>query len=358
MGQSNIVTNIDLLNGVRASSSPAYQQRIPVATQNNIQEVMQGIMDFPDVKNEFIATLTQRVSKTIFFTRALENKLKVFHKGFLPYGTTIQGLFADIIKGKNFDDSDTINDLFGKAENNVKPEYYEQNYKLKYTISLSDERLKGAFLQENGLNSLIGSLIQAELNSLEYDEYLIMKSLLDNAQTTEVLVNPITDEQSVKNFVKKLRALIGKMGFPSNQYNHQGVTTQSKKDDLYVITTPDYLAEVEVETYAQAFNLGYADVNTKIVEVDSFADPDTIAIICDKDFIQFYDTLNSAESFRNGSGLYTNQFLHKWGIASVCGFANAVKLKTKLSTTQGGTESKATTENVTGSKATTVDTTK
>ena len=53
---------------------------------------------------------------------------------------------------------------------------------------------------------------------------------------------------------------------------------------------------------------------------------DCLAIICDKDAIQIYETLNSSESFRNPQGIYTNIFFNRWGIMSACNFANVCRI--------------------------------
>ena len=61
-----MANNIEYLNAVRASASQVYQDRIPVATKENLKQVTQAILDFPSNKNEFIDVLTNRVSKTKF----------------------------------------------------------------------------------------------------------------------------------------------------------------------------------------------------------------------------------------------------------------------------------------------------
>ena len=49
-----MATNIEYLNGVRNLASEIYQDRIPVATKENLAEVTQAIHEYPSNKNEFI----------------------------------------------------------------------------------------------------------------------------------------------------------------------------------------------------------------------------------------------------------------------------------------------------------------
>ena len=121
----------------------------------------------------------------------------------------------------------------------------------------------------------------------------------------------------------------------SDQYNKQGVHTHCLPQDCVIITTPDQLANLNVELLATAFNVSYAEMPSRIVVVDGFVnadgtdDNDTVCIVADMDLIQFRNTLDTWESFRNPDGLMTNMFHHVWGSACGCGFVNAVKIKNK-----------------------------
>ena len=121
----------------------------------------------------------------------------------------------------------------------------------------------------------------------------------------------------------------------STEYNKQGVHTHCQPSDCVIITTPDQLANLNVELLATAFNVPYAEMPSRIVVIDSFInkdktdDNDTVCIVADMDLVQFRNTLDTWETFRNPDGLVTNMFHHVWGSACGCGFVNAVKIKNK-----------------------------
>ena len=138
------------------------------------------------------------------------------------------------------------------------------------------------------------------------------------------------------------------MGFLSNQYNGQGVMTYSKPNDLVCFVPADLLAVMDVQLLAQAFNVSYDEVPTRVLPIDYFEkclatsdnswdtssetygeDTELQCILCDKEAIQIWDTLNSSETFRNPQGLYTNVFFNRWGIVSACNFVNCVKFSVK-----------------------------
>lgn len=329
-----VKTNIDIINSLRVLGSSEFQERLPQATQQNITSVYETIAQYPTVRNEFINVLTNQVVKTLFFSKVFENKLKLFHKGFLEVGESIESIFVDIIKSKSFDENfgtenTNIGSLVSKeVVTNVKVEYYTKDFKHKYKVSISDERLKSAFRSKNGLQTLVNQLLQAQLNSAEYDEYLIMKSLINKAKYKKIQCVAPVDDVTTKQFTKIVKTVIGKMGFLRKDFNNQGVMTFSKPSDLVILTTPDVQAQIDVELLSSAFNMSKAEVQSRIVLVDEFEDSKRIALIVDKDFIQFYDKLNESEPFRNADGLYTNLFLHKWGLVAQCNFVNAVELTT------------------------------
>ena len=329
-----VKTNIDIINSLRVLGSSEFQERLPQATQQNITSVYETIAQYPTVRNEFINVLTNQVVKTLFFSKVFENKLKLFHKGFLEVGESIESIFVDIIKSKSFDENfgtenTNIGSLVSKeGVTNVKVEYYTKDFKHKYKVSISDERLKSAFRSKNGLQTLVNQLLQAQLNSAEYDEYLIMKSLINKAKYKKIQCVAPVDDVTTKQLTKIVKTVIGKMGFLRKDFNNQGVMTFSKPSDLVILTTPDVQAQIDVELLSSAFNMSKAEVQSRIVLVDEFEDSKRIALIVDKDFIQFYDKLNESEPFRNADGLYTNLFLHKWGLVAQCNFVNAVELTT------------------------------
>lgn len=331
-----VKSNVDIMNSLRGLANGDFQERVPQATQENITSISDILTQYPSAKNEFINVLTNQVVKTLFFSKVLQNKLKLFHKGFLEVGESVESIFVDIIKAKSFSDNfgaddNQVSSLVSKQGiENVKVEYYNKEFKHKYKISISDERLKSAFRTKNGLQSLVNQLLQAQLNSAEYDEYLVMKGLIDNAKYKKVKCIMPTDDVTTREFTKVVKTLIGKMGFLRKDFNNQGVMTFSKPNDLVILTTPDVQAQIDVELLSSAFNLSKAEVQSRIVPVDEFKDPNRIALIVDKDFIQFYDKLNESETFRNADGLYTNVFLHKWGLVAQCNFVNAVELTTTI----------------------------
>ena len=335
--------NIQFLNAIRAVASAEYKGRIPTATQTNIQNIMTTIMDYSATKEEFTNTILNKIVRTKVLNKAYENSLKFFKKEPLPFGKTIEGVFVDLIKAKNFNENfgtgnNEATSLLAKEKAPVKVEYYSENFKHKYKLSISDEQLKSAFMSADGLSQMTQGLIRSATSSSEYDEYMMIKTLIGASVSKELEIQglfKLDENAQAKKITKTVQALVNKFRFMSTEYNKQGVHTHCQPSDCVIITTPDQLANLNVELLATAFNVPYAEMPSRIVVIDSFLkadgsdDTDTVCIVADMDLVQFRNTLDTWETFRNPDGLMTNMFHHVWGSACGCGFVNAVKIKNK-----------------------------
>lgn len=335
--------NVQFLNAIRAVASAEYKERIPTATQTNIQNIMSTIMEYSSSKEEFTETILNKIVKTKVLNKAYENSLKFFKKEPLPFGKTIEGVFIELIKAKNFNENfgtgNTVaGSLIEKEKPVVKVEYYSENFKHKYKMTISDEQLKSAFMTSDGLSQMTQGIIRSGSSSSEYDEYMMMKSLICSVVTKELEIEglfTLSESEQAKKITKTVQALVNKFRFMSTEYNKQGVHTHCQPSDCVIITTPDQLANLNVELLATAFNVSYTEMPSRIIVIDSFLnadksdDSDTVCIVADTDVVQFRDTLNTWDTFRNGDRLETNMFHHVWGSACGCGFVNAVKIKNK-----------------------------
>ena len=332
--------NVTFVKALTEATSQEFKDRIGTVTAENIANIGDTITQYPTLKNEFVQVLTNQVSKTLFFNKAYENPYKLFKKGQLPYGKSIESIFVDIIKGKDWsrktEATDLASDLLARQQPNVKVEYWTENKQLQYATTISDEELKGAFRTENGLASLTSRILQAPLNSAEYDEFLIVKQALAHIKSANVKIDKtkyaaLSNKEKANVITTNVKAYIKKLKFLSNKYNAQGVMTFSNPSDLVLIVPSDISAFLDVEQLANAFNISKVELNTRVLDIDYFVnaegveDTDAICYLIDKDAIQMWETLNESESFRNPQAKYTNIWFDKWGIIASCNFANAIK---------------------------------
>ena len=343
------IDNVTFVKALTTATSQEFKDRIGATTQANIKKIGETITTYPTLKNEFVNVLTNQVSKQLFFNKVWENPYKMFNRGQLPYGKSIESIFIDIVKGKDrtrqTNTNNLASDLLTRQTPNVKVEYYTENFQQQYPTTLSDEELKGAFRTQNGLSEMTARILQAPLTGAEFDQFLMIKHALANLKTAQVKIgktayNGLTAKEKANLITTTVKAYVKKLKFLSNNYNAQGVMTFSRPTDLYLFVPADISAFLDVEQLATAFNISKVELPTRVLDIDNFQkvntgndassnpyveDTDALFYLIDKDAIQLYETLNESESFRNPQAKYTNIWFDRWGIMASCHFANAIK---------------------------------
>ena len=344
------IDNVTFVKALTTATSQEFKDRIGATTQANIKKIGETITTYPTLKNEFVNVLTNQVSKQLFFNKVWENPYKMFNRGQLPYGKSIESIFIDIVKGKDRTRQTNANnlasDLLIRQVPNLKVEYYSENFQQQYPTTISDEELKGAFRNQNGLSEMTARILQAPLTGAEFDQFLMIKHALANLKTAQVKIgktayNGLTAKEKANLITTTVKAYVKKLKFLSNNYNAQGVMTFSRPTDLYLFVPADISAFLDVEQLATAFNISKVELPTMVLDIDNFQkvnsgsdastnpyveDTDALFYLIDKDAIQLYETLNESESFRNPQAKYTNIWFDRWGIMASCHFANAIKV--------------------------------
>ena len=210
-----MASNVDITNLVASMGSTDLHTRIGTATEQNIGNIGTTILNYSVVKNEFLNVLVNKICGQIFMNKVYTNPLSFFEKEPVPYGSTLESVFTDLITAKNFNENFGTNDvssLIGVEKPPTKTEYYSKNFEKKYKISVSDQQLRTAFLNPNGLQNLINQVLTVPTNSRNFDDFQLMKGLLANASTKEVTLATTyataNDDAKAKMLTKKTRAIV------------------------------------------------------------------------------------------------------------------------------------------------------
>lgn len=330
-----------VFNVIRENSSKVFMETVPSATSDNIGALSNILFNdaYQPMLNEFVNNLINRIALTIVRNKSYDNPLALFKKGSVPLGTDIQDIYTNPAIAEQYEYSNTaMAKLLTITDPDTHVAYYRRNRQDLYTKTIAREGLQGAFTSWENFEDFIASITTSLYSGNYIDEFKYTKDIIDGAYDDgKVIVEQITkpvDNSTSKAFVKKVRALFNKLSFPSTEYNAYSkfsgangtITTWTDKERIVLIITADALAEVEVETLAQAFNLSYADMQARIVVVDEFANSNIVAVMCDESWLQIYDNLFRFDEFYNARTMSWNEYLHAWGTFAICPFANAVCL--------------------------------
>lgn len=324
--------SVQILNTIRANASSTYQERIPVATQENIREVGNAMMQYQAVQNEFIDALVNRIARVIITSKSYENPLRMFKKGMLEYGETIEEVFVNIAKAHQFDPEVAETEVFKREIPDVNAVFHRMNYQNFYKTTISNEQLRQAFLSAEGVSDLIARIVDSLYTGSEFDEFLCMKQLIvDAAQNGEMYpINiPVPTAENAQAIVTTIKGISNKLEFMNSTYNAMGVLNFSKKPDQILIMDAEFSATVDVNVLAAAFNMSKAEFMGQQVLIDDFgALTGVVAALVDREWFMVFDNLQSFTENYNGQGLYWNYFYHVWKTFSTSPFSNAILFTT------------------------------
>lgn len=333
------MNSIELINTIRDNASKTYQERVPEATKNNLEEVGSAITNMDDaiVYNEFVNTLTNQIFRPYIISKSWQNPLGKFKKGKKTFGDTVEEIYNNFIKAKTYDQ--TGKGLLERNLPDTKTVFHRMNRQDVYQVSISPENLFKAFTSEEKLNSYLMNALSSMMNSAEYDEYVLMRELFKTAYNNNALVvvpveDPFKSKENADKFIKTVKTVSGDMKFPKGTYNSylkvqnkdkKEIVTFSKPEEQIFIVDNSTNVSVAVDSLAVAFNKSVLDWNTSQKEViDAFPVKGMIAALVDNNFFQVYDDLFTFREFENGLGLYKNHYLHVWQTIGYSVLCNAV----------------------------------
>lgn len=345
-GKVRNADNINILNAIRNDASLDYRKRIPSATKGNIADVADAIFSFRPHKNEFVESLINRIGLVYARNSIWFNPLQEFKRGALEFGDTIEEIQTGIVKANHYNHQRDYleRDIFGRAEIDIATAFHTVDREDFYKVTIDDNTLRRAFLDPSGLDQLTQQIMAAPTTSDNWDEYLMMASLfrvmdnkypMFNINVPDVAKMDSTEDQA-RSLLRKIRATASNMQFLSTQFNGGKMPVSAHPEDLILFATPEVKSGLDVNALAVLFNVSYADVPTRIVEIrqdDVFMDG-VQAFLTTNDFFVIADTSLETTSEFNPVSRQTNFFLHHWEIISASPFAPIVKFSTQPDTTK------------------------
>ena len=330
---------IEILNTIRDNASQAYQDRVPEATRNNIDEVGEAITDLNNavVYNEFVSTLANMIYAPMLIKKSWQNPLGKFKKGKKTFGDTVEEVYNNFIKAQTFDQTGA--GLLTRKLPDTKVVFHRMNRQDSYVLTDSPEALAKAFKSYEGVSEYLENLFTTIRNSAELDEYILMRQLFEEAYNNNAMVvvaveDPQASEANAKAFIKTVKTVSGDMVFANSNNNayltaqsddNKPIVTFSKKDEQILIVDNPTDVTCNIDVLASAFNKSVVEFNDTQKEViDAFPVDGMIAALVDRNFFQVYDDLFTFREFENGLGLYRNHILHVWQTLGYSILCNAV----------------------------------
>lgn len=345
-------STIDILNTIRANATYEYQQLVPeIESANEIPRVGEILYGYPSLANQFINALVNRIALVRVKSATFNNAYAELKKGYLEFGETVEEVFVNIAKAREFSAEKAESREFKRTLPDVRTAFHVMNWRAQYPITIQDEDLRMAFQSMGGVQDLIAKIIDAVYTAAEYDEYLLFKYLLIKA-ISHGKMHPISiGSGELNDAAVAFRGTSNMMTFLKTQYNTAGVHTATPKNEQYIFMDAMYNAAYDVNVLASAFNMDKATFSGKLKLIDDWTtfdnerfeeirrNSDMIeevtaeelalmnnvkAVLVDGEWFQVYDNNTKFTEVYVSSGLYWNYNLNIWKTVSSSPFSNAV----------------------------------
>lgn len=345
-------STVDIINTIRQNASYQYQQNVPeIDNANDIPKVGEVLYGYPALANEFINSLVNRIALVKVKSATFNNAYTELKKGYLEFGETVEEVFVNICKAREFSAEKADGREFKRSIPDVRTAFHAMNWRVQYPITIQDEDLRMAFTSVNGVQDLIAKIVDSVYTAAEYDEYLLFKYLIIKAVSHGKMYPVAFDAANMSNAAKSFRAVSNQLTFMSTKYNESGVHTTTPRADQYIFMDSTFNAAYDVDVLAAAFNMDKATFTGNLKLIDDFTTfdndrfseimsgsdmieevtsaelalmADVKAVLVDKEWFQVYDNQNKMTEKYVASGEYWNYFYNVWKTVSSSPFSNAI----------------------------------
>lgn len=345
-------TELNLIRETSIENNTLYHRYVPeIMPDTDIGSFASPILDNPQVMNEFMNVLVQRIVYTQVDTKLFNNPLRVLEGDRIPLGAVGQEIYINPAKARKFNVDDFAG-LLAKYEADVKVQYHKLNSDLQYCVTITRAKLKDAFVSWNTLENFIEGLTQSLYNGAYIDEYNLTKGLVSSAYASNQVQIEVTDapntEALAKAFITKARTMFLNMQTPTPNYNAwrkvggygRDVLTWSNPEDIVFLVRNDIGAYLDVNVLAQAFNVDRSVLLGNIIYVNDFDQYDNegtkifdgssiIGMIADKSFFRIKEQETTMDEFYNANNRTWQYYLNVVRMYSYSLFANAVVFATE-----------------------------
>ena len=163
-------STVDIINTIRANASYEYQSVVPqIENATEIPKVGEILYGYPALANQFINALVNRIALVNVKSATFNNAYAELKKGYLEFGETVEEVFVNIAKAREFSVDKAEAREFKRTLPDVRTAFHVMNYRVQYPITIQDEDLRQAFLSVNGVQDLIAKIIDSVYTASEYD---------------------------------------------------------------------------------------------------------------------------------------------------------------------------------------------
>lgn len=376
-----------VLNAIRATSSSAYQNAVPLATASNITDVGSAVLNAPSsIRNEFMSSLYNKIGMTLIDSPVIENEFSFLKKGTLEYGQMIEDLYVGLATSEPYitgmADADvtagTHPDPFSVKKLPSYSAFYSTILSRQYQVTRHLTDLKKAFHNGGDLAGFVSAMMNSMTSAENWDDMRATIALLarqiEEAQkddpnnnhkgtvhlisgynmangTTVTAETCWSDQNFLKYFANQLKKYSKRLRHLRTDLNVAGVQQTLPQSRQRIMMLEDVTIDFETDLLAWAYNQGNLSIGG-VDEIQSWysigadnASPPTVspedivvkatfsttageapcvALIYDADMVKIYNKERVASDQANAKGNYWNMFMSLEDIYACSPYKNFV----------------------------------
>ena len=265
-------STIEILNTIRANASYEYQSAVPeITSEHDIPAVGEVLYGYPALANQFINALVNRIALVRVKSATFNNAYAQLKKGYLEFGETVEEVFVNIAKAREFSAEKAEARELKRTLPDVRSAFHTMNWRVQYPVTIEDEDLRMAFLSAEGVQDLIAKIVDSVYTAAEYDEYLLFKYLMIKAIAKgQMYPISIGDGSDLRDAAVQFRGASNNLTFIKTQYNISGVHTNTDKASQVIFMDSLFNAQYDVNVLASAFNMDKADFMGRLHLIDDW----------------------------------------------------------------------------------------
>lgn len=324
-------TNRTILSKAWLEGTTDFQQRIPNPEQYGLSATVKALKDplNGDLWNQFNYQLNNTIGYSIISSMRWNNPYNTLRLGNLRWGNSIREIMVKWLKTHTF--SDTSRDLLDVNKPEFEQWYYSVNYQAKIPWDLNRAELLRAMSGPDGSTAINDLYYATAVAALNTDDLNIAEACTNCISEADkgfpgglyrhaVPIVADDDKKNAKSLLKAVRKFTYDLTWPSTNFNSVDVPVfantgrNGQNNELFLITSSDEMANIEVDAYAELFNMSEAELAGRILVLPELPIQNARLILTTDTFIHWHDTVYGIYNFFNPDTLNDKSILHHQAI--------------------------------------------
>lgn len=264
-----------------------YDYQIDTSTDQTMADGLQTIGAYPPSQRNLIMEqmnliIQQRNYGAMF--DAERNKFRSFLEDMSPTGFGIEDIFHELIDGIDplWDDkentSEVLADMVGYDNNTIDKNFHVTPFSRQFKSTIDRRNYEKVFTEFG-----VTRFVDTKLANLSWsaEKYLqstvigVIQDMIANGDIVSRYTGNVNSPAGVNAFVEDVKAVTSGFLTPSNSYNIGAYNAEGEiqpivnmtdsEDNIFVITTPEFMARLKVQGYSNAFNLSQYELEGRIL---------------------------------------------------------------------------------------------